>query len=86
MGMKVVDKKGMNPLDYWIHTNQPLMDYMDSYEKQDIPICRKEVSEELKKDMHDLYENGNANEKTMVLTALSSAKLFFGENRWRKSN
>ena len=80
MGMKVVDKKGMNPLDYWIHTNQPLKDYMDSYEKAGYSYLPEGVSEELRKDMHDLYENGNANEKTMVLTVLSSTKIFF----WRK--
>lgn len=79
MGMKVLDRKGMNPLDYWIYTNKPLMNYMDSYEKTGFHYMPKSVSEELRKDMHDLYENGNANEKIMVLTVLSSAKLFFGE-------
>ena len=78
IGMKVVDKKGMNPLDYWIHTNEPLKEYMDEYEKNGYSYLPKDVSEGVRKDMHELYVNGNANEKTMVLTVLSSAKLFFG--------
>lgn len=81
LGIKIIDKKGMNPLDYWVHTNTSLKEYMDSYEEKGYNYLPDNVSEQLKEDMHYLYKNGSAIEKTMVLTVLSSAKLFFGESR-----
>jgi len=70
---------GMNPLDYWIAHNDPLREYMDAYEREGYRSMPSEASAQLIEDMKQLYSTGNANEKTMVLTVLASAKLYFGD-------
>lgn len=71
---------GMNPLDYWLHTHNEVRDYLDAYEKDGYSYLPSETSAQLIDDMKELYRTGSASEKTMVLTVLASAKLYFGEN------
>lgn len=72
-------KTGMNPLDYWISENATIRKFMDEYESHGYKYLPDETSEQLITDMKALYKNGTANEKAMVLTVLSSAKLYFGD-------
>ena len=72
-------KTGMNPLDYWISQNSDIRQYMDDYEAKGYNYLPNGVSSQLIDDMKALYRNGTANEKAMVITVLSSAKLYFGE-------
>lgn len=69
---------GMNPLDYWISHNDALRAHLDAYEREGYRFLPASVSETLIADMKNLYKTGNASEKTMVLTVLASARLYFG--------
>ena len=79
LGKDELIKTGMNPLDYWLSENENLREYMDSYEKKGYMYLPIGTSKQLGEDMKNLYAYGNTNEKTMVLTVLSSMKLYFGE-------
>jgi len=68
---------GMTPYDYWIANNDGVREYMDNYEKEACSYISTNVSQELVNDMKKLYSQGNAMEKTMVLTVLGAAKLYF---------
>ena len=78
LGKDELIKTGMNPLDYWLSENEKLREYLDSYEKKGYAYLPAEASKQLEEDMKNLYAYGNTNEKTMVLTVLSSMKLYFG--------
>lgn len=81
LGFKLKElEEGMNPLDYWISRDKNIQEYMDSYAKEKFERYRCLYSKDLLSDMKQLYKIGNANEKAMVLTALSATRLFF-ENR-----
>lgn len=79
LGKDELIKTGMNPLDYWLSENEKLREYIDSYEKKGYVYLPAGTSKQLEEDMKNLYAYGNTNEKTMVLTVLSSMKLYFGE-------
>ena len=70
-------KNNMNPIELWLVENRELQEFFEKYfnENIDNQIC----DVELKKDIRDLFVRGNGIEKTLVLTALSGIKLFFGE-------
>ena len=75
-------KTGMNPLDYWFANNQSLRDYFDKYESEGYQYLPSEASHQLINDMKQLYRTGSVNEKAMVLTVISAAKLFFGDGKY----
>lgn len=77
---KSAASKGMNPLDYWYVENPKIKSYMDGYAENAFGYISKIISEELFNDMKKLYSNGNVEEKCMVLTVLSSAKMYFKSN------
>ena len=54
---------------------------MNAYESEGYFYLPEEVSTQLIDDMKKLYRSGNVNEKSMVLTVLASAKLYFGDIR-----
>ncbi len=70
-------KTGMTPMEAWISGDKKLKEYLDNYEKTGYQYLPPNVSEQLINDMKWLYQTGNANEQTMVLTVLSAAKLYF---------
>lgn len=74
-------KTGMNPLDFWYSKNEAIRSYMDAYESEGYLNLPEEVPTQLIDDMKKLYRSGNVNEKSMVLTVLASAKLYFGDMR-----
>ena len=78
---KIQNNNGMNPLDYWLSRSRKLRSFMDSYESQGYKYLPASASDKLVNDMHRLYQNGNAFEKSMVVTVLSAARLYFGDNK-----
>ncbi len=72
------DNHGMNPIDYWIANNTAVRECLDEYERKAIVSCKQFLSEPLITDIEWLYHTGNAWEKSMSLTVLASAKLYFG--------
>lgn len=77
---KEYGQASMNPLGYFVKNNAVLQKYLDNYFTQNITKLPINISEQLLEDMKSLYSNGNEIEKTMVLTVVSSIKLYFGEN------
>lgn len=73
--MVKVERKGMNPLDYWYEKNIELRNFMNDYYKDN--IFRLENYSEIQKDVKSLYENGKNIEKIQVLSLLSALKLYF---------
>lgn len=64
-------KKHMNPLNYWLSTNDDIKVYFNEYFNNNIELIE---DIELKKDLTELYNKGNAIEKIQVLTLLSGVK------------
>lgn len=74
-------RSGMNPLGYWLRNNVDVREYMNGYEQNGYRWLPVGVSEQLVNDLKMLYATGSAYEKTMVLTVLAAAKLYFGEGQ-----
>ncbi len=64
----------MNPLEYWMHTNQDLREYLNNYFSLPINLVQ---NKQLKADCIEHYERGNGVEKVQVISLLSALKLFF---------
>lgn len=73
---KINTKHHMNPIDYWYNTNKDVAKFMDDY--FDVELVRLAAYPELQVNCKDLYEQGNATEKTQVLTLLAAMKHLFG--------
>lgn len=71
----VANQDSMNPMDYWYDHNEQVRVYLDQMFSQ--RIDHEVLPKELAKDMRDLYQNGNVIEKSLVLTVLSAAYLYF---------
>ncbi len=69
---------GMNPAEYWLSKNKKARDFMDQYEATGYEHLPVEASAQLVEDMKTLYRTGTYWEKSMVLTVLAAAKLYFG--------
>ena len=76
IGLNSQKKWGMNPLDYWLETNTELSIYMDEYMEDAVQRVEEKCSKQLIVDLHMMYTEGNAIEKSMVLTVLSTIKQF----------
>ena len=63
----------MNPLDFWYQGNTEIQRYYREYYDKN----RDRVDGELGKDISQMFDEGNVIEKSMALTALSAAKLYF---------
>jgi len=72
-------KNHMNPFDYWYSTNYDLKNYMDDYYSD---IINKVECQVLKKDLKNMYTNGNTTDKIQVLTFLSLIKNYFISEDW----
>lgn len=70
---------GMNPLDYWIEHNSKARQFLEQYERNGYDSIPQGTSEQLIADMKELFKTGTVYEKTMVLTVLAAAKLYFGD-------
>lgn len=69
----------MAPMDYWLKKDPALAATLDRYAENGFAHLPVDMSEQLVSDMQWLYRTGNATEKSMVLTVLASAKLYFGK-------
>ena len=67
-------KNNMNPLEYWMITNQELKHYLDDYFSKHINLVQ---DIQLKKDCIAHYYLGNGIEKIQVISLLSALKIFF---------
>ncbi|MCR0329249.1 asparagine synthase-related protein [Dysgonomonas capnocytophagoides] len=69
--------KDMNPYDYWYINDEKIHNYINSrFSKM---IENKHLTPELKSDIKKVFNEGGAEEKTLVLTALKAINLFFNE-------
>lgn len=69
------DPDSMNPMDYWYGRDEKVREYLDGmYEKR---ITCSVLPQGLVEDMRSLYEGGTFLEKSLVLTVLSAAHLYF---------
>lgn len=69
----------MVPMAYWMEHDKTLRNTLDRYAEDSFAHLPAPMSEQLISDMRWLYRTGNANEKTMVLTVLAAARLYFGK-------
>lgn len=67
---------GMNPMDYWLSKYPSVKSFLDQYEKEAVNKWKGVLSDELLHDIDMLYRMGNATEKSMSLTVLSSVGLY----------
>lgn len=81
IGISINNSHGMNPIDYWLSSNAKMRVYLDEYKKNGLEECKDILSQELIHDLDWLYTTGNAWEKSMALTVLASAKIYFGDAR-----
>lgn len=65
----------MNPMDYWYNSDASLQNFYDSY--FDKYICSSHIPQEMRKELEELYREGTACEKGMVLTVLGAVAKFF---------
>lgn len=67
------NKDNMNPLDYWYQGNPGIQQYYREYYDKN----KDGVDGELGEDISLMFEEGNVIEKSMALTVLGAAKLYF---------
>ncbi|MGL4624110.1 MAG: hypothetical protein ACRCWD_04395 [Culicoidibacterales bacterium] len=72
---KIDTKHHMNPIDYWYHTNSEVSQFMDNYFQRE--LNRLAPYPDIQKNCQYLYTQGNATEKTQVLTLLAAMKHLF---------
>ena len=70
---KHMHKEGMNPEEYWYHTNPLLKEVFNSYFTKNIGLLSKHPA--LMNDAQRLFAEGNVREKAQVLTLLAAMKL-----------
>ena len=64
------------PFDYWYQTDTKSREYMDRYFAENLqnPV----LDEQLRQDLQYVYHNSQARPKSMAITVVGAAKLFFG--------
>lgn len=70
------EKSGMNPFDYWYDKDERIKKKFDEFFYAE--LNNSNYSDDLIRDMKELYEKGNTIEKTQVITVLAATKLYFG--------
>lgn len=72
-----VERKGMNPLNYWYENNIELRKFINNYYEDN--IFRLNNYPEIQEDVNKLFKSEKIIEKIQVLSLLSALKLYFGE-------
>ena len=64
------------PFDYWYQTDTESRQYMDQYFAENLqnPV----IDEQLRQDLQYVYQNSHTRPKSMAITVVGAAKLFFG--------
>lgn len=75
---KRANRDNMAPFDCWYENDKQISSYYHEYYTQNIELIP--VSDNIRKDMKTLYEEGTATEKSMVLTVLGIYKNYFKES------
>lgn len=70
---KMPNNDNMNPLDFWYRGNSGIQAYYREYFESN----RDRIGGELGRDITLMFEAGNVTEKSMALTVLGAAKLYF---------
>lgn len=70
-----IERKGMNPFDYWYKNNNELRKFINNYYEEN--IFRLNNYPEIKNDVKKLFESKKIIEKIQVLSLLSALKLYF---------
>lgn len=70
---------GMNPMDLWWEENAILRKYVEGYYAREIE--RGILSEEARKDLELLYQEGTLSEKAQVLTVLGAVRYYFSRDK-----
>ena len=65
----------MNPEDYWYQKDQKIQKYYQEYFMQNIDYGV--LNQNLKRDISQMFQEGNVTEKDMALTALAVVKAYF---------
>lgn len=73
--MEFINKKDMNPMDYWYRNNPNIKKFMDDYFQSNIEVLH--LQKKMKDDICRLYCTGNAYDKSLALTAISAVKYYF---------
>ncbi len=71
--LKRQNSDNMNPLDFWYQEKPGIQEYYREY----FDGNRSRISGALGKDISLMFEKGNVTEKSMALTVLGAAKLYF---------
>jgi len=67
-------KQNMNPLGYWYETNLELKNHLDRYFKENINLVNDQA---LKKELKNLYLNGDVLEKVQAISLISAIEQHF---------
>lgn len=69
-------RMALMPFDYWYQTDAKSRQYMDDYFAKNLknPV----LDEQLRQDLQYVYQNSQARPKSMAITVVGAAKLFFG--------
>lgn len=76
-------RMALMPFDYWYQTDTKSRQYMDRYFAENLknPV----LDEQLRQDLRYVYENSQARPKSMAITVVGAAKLFFGgKDTWNQ--
>ena len=76
-------RMALMPFDYWYQTDTKSRQYMDRYFAENLknPV----LDEQLRQDLQYVYENSRARPKSMAITVVGAAKLFFGgKDTWNQ--
>lgn len=74
-----INKKNMNPFDYWLNNKKYLKNYMNEYFQ--LNINNSKFNDSIRNDLTNMYLQGSAVEKSQVLTVLSVVKIYFEDNK-----
>lgn len=80
IGKLIAKDDRRSPLDMLYESDKKAQAFVKKYVRKNYPYFMTMASEQLCKDMKELYYQGGIIEKSMVLTVLSSAKLYFQED------
>lgn len=73
--MKIKNRDSMNPLDAWYLEDKEVQEFCESYYAEH--IGQAVLSESIRKDIAAMFQQGNVTEKSMALTVLAAAELYF---------
>ena len=64
----------MNPFNYWYDNDKNVQNFINGYFNEE--IVKYDFDKDLYNDLMYLFENGNASEKTQILTAIATIKYY----------